>query len=802
MEYNKSIENIICAIKMKEYKKAEDMLLSLISEAKFKNIEDENNTYYCFNNYIESLLFWNIYNPKKKNINPGIDYIQVYYYLGYINIETKNFGKALEYLQTGLKWNPINVPLMFKIAEIHRMTGNIEKFKAQVEKTYLYIYSSSYMAKYYRELGWYYLEKRIFDLANALYTHSTLYENTELAREKLIYIAKQENRELKFSTAQEVKQLLLEYNIPYDFNRNMTQIILNEYQYLNKNKPDAEVLKSLSCTLYDITLDKKFMIYTNLKDEELGVSIKIPETWRYLEKSAYEKYNINKNTRFLFLTSHNQKVIVICDGKCSNKQLEEAYLLNIGKMKKQGMEVVTEYSIKGKKDIKQVFVDMKKGEKISRVFQNYLVVNDYLFNISWEVPNNIKIEELYNNISKSFAMDMVWSLKGNREDETLRNIAVEMAKSLNEEMTKGETAQKAVNEVLKKTENNLKEFSQEIPNYPTFKFYFPADLGEYTKYSENVFGIKKGNIQKIRIMISKCKSESELEGSAKKWIEKTRTQNNQEIVEYRKEKINNIPLEIYILKNDKNVKRIYKIGFANNCKITISGGLVEGKEKIINTAFEKLKWDINNSTPNLNEKSFFKEWQEDLKMAYVEFEKGNIRKTIKCLEKDLDIILKDDKTLQQDVFWKMLSYDIFKAVVLNCFYNKQELTVNNIDSLLANQDKIKNNITEFCNNFRNNNEINFINRIENISDKMLQDVLHVLMENVSKMNIELKNNISKEIQRTIVPKKEVKSIIISCPSCQKTFELKWNVPSTEKIFYCRCPNCSAELKQENPNYKS
>jgi DNA-directed RNA polymerase subunit M/transcription elongation factor TFIIS len=198
------------------------------------------------------------------------------------------------------------------------------------------------------------------------------------------------------------------------------------------------------------------------------------------------------------------------------------------------------------------------------------------------------------------------------------------------------------------TDDNLKEYSQEIPNYPTFKFYFPESMGEYCKQKDNVFELKKDNIQKIRVMISKCSSEENLEADAKKWIEFNKKETSMEYVSYIKEKIKNIPIEVYELRKIGKIgTRIYKIGYVNGCRITISGGKVKGKEQIINQAFEKITW------------------------------------------------------------------------------------------------------------------------VDNTEKKV----------------------------------KPTNPIIIDCPACNSNFELKWNVPDTEKTFYCKCPNCGMELKRGNPNYK-
>jgi tetratricopeptide (TPR) repeat protein len=334
MEFRKNMENIRELIKNKEYEKAENRLLELINQSKNKVIEDENNTYYSFNNYVELLIFWNMYRPKKKNIDPDINYSQVYYYLGFINIDMKNYGKAQEYFKKGLQWNPVDVTLMFESAAVYRMLGYIERFRAEIEKAHSFIYDSSYMAKYYRELGWYYVEKRVYDLANALYSQSISFLDTEIARNELMFIAKQENRNARFSIRDEIKKLFSDYNIWSGFNKNTVNLIYEEYQRLQTMKPKPAVVKYLSQRLYDITLDKKFMTYYELKDEEHEVKIAVPDTWRHIEKASYEKYNIGRNTTFFLITPENQTVNIVCDGKCSEEQLDEAFNVNIENMKK------------------------------------------------------------------------------------------------------------------------------------------------------------------------------------------------------------------------------------------------------------------------------------------------------------------------------------------------------------------------------------------------------------------------------------------------------------------------------------
>ena len=765
MNYQEKIAKIEAKIKNKEFNSAEQDLLQIVNDEKIKNVEDDKYIYYSFYNYIETLIYWRKYNPSKKILQPENNIADAYFLLGYINFETKNYGKAVQYLDKAGEWNPVSPKIRMEKADAYRNMGEFERYRVEVEKTYPYIYESSFMAKYYRELGWYYSEKRIFDLANALYTQSVSYLNTELAKNELIYIAKQENREPRFSTKEEINKLFKEYNIPFGISCEITQIIYEDSQNLLKENK-VQLANYLYRALYDITLDKRFMLYIDLKDDKTGITLKIPELWKILNKEAYSKFGISDKTLFLFLTPSNENVSIVCDGKCAPSQLDEAYTLNIENMKKQGVTIEREFIIKGQKNIRQVFVLTKQNEKTIRIFQNYLVVNGYLINVSWEVTSNETIEKVMEVENNSFKGQMIWSLKGENEDTGVQDAASEMTKRMNELITQGKTPQEATEIVLERSnekkddsniklytitkeyirnginsnlmkllndfskdiikqdtqdlfwstmarsmletliilnlvenkvdisslieqsgdinkarlicknnvnkldieklqnngdfinsiktlnnENNdktlssileivnkallpydrtmvhkgefkpvkvenlenivkydeyvedekdkLKEYSQEIEGYPTFKFQFPEKLGEYCKSYVNVFEIKDGKTQRIRVMISKCDSEKKLESDAKKWIEKNKIDAKMEEVEYRKEKINNIPIEVYILKyinNSKLANKIYKIGYVNNCRITISGGIVKDKEEIINKAFETLTW-VENETP-------------------------------------------------------------------------------------------------------------------------------------------------------------------------------------------------------------
>ena len=70
----------------------------------------------------------------------------------------------------------------------------------------------------------------------------------------------------------------------------------------------------------------------------------------------------------------------------------------------------------------------------------------------------------------------------------------------------------------------------------------------------------------------------------------------------------------------------------------------------------------------MNTKELF---ERDLKVAYLNYENDDLQETLKYLDRMLNAVLKDDKSLENDPFWSIFSCAVFKAVVLNCFYNKK-----------------------------------------------------------------------------------------------------------------------------------
>ena len=253
--------------KDKDFEKGKSILFDIIKEASSYDNDSETD-YYSFNDVIDFALYTRI-NKISKNIKwIGIPFSNAYNCLSYIYNEEKNYDEALKMIEKSIKWNPMSLYPLFEKCETYRMQKNWEEFKKTTESLYDKIYSASDLAHYYRNLGFYYIEKNNLNLAYALYSASIKFDKNKSAYSEMIYINQQLNRDNYQMQSEEGLKLLNDNNIQFGIKQEnlnkLTEIYSNEKE-LMKN-PKVEML--LAKRIYFLTKDKRFEPFNELTNQE------------------------------------------------------------------------------------------------------------------------------------------------------------------------------------------------------------------------------------------------------------------------------------------------------------------------------------------------------------------------------------------------------------------------------------------------------------------------------------------------------------------------------------------------------
>lgn len=178
-------------IKNKDFIKAKKMLKDYIEGSVTAHREDELTIYYSFRNVIEFYCFIEKIKSDKRVIWSSFNFSAAYKLLGYIAIEEKEFNKAIEYLDKAQHYNPVDPTIYFEKSESYKIQKDFESMLEETNKAYEVIIYPNELSRYYRQLGYYYIEQKQYKLAYSLYQLSLTFDKNNMAYHQLAYIKQQ-----------------------------------------------------------------------------------------------------------------------------------------------------------------------------------------------------------------------------------------------------------------------------------------------------------------------------------------------------------------------------------------------------------------------------------------------------------------------------------------------------------------------------------------------------------------------------------------------------------------------------------
>ena len=151
--------------------------------------DDNVSEYYDFNELFEEVLYVQLHSPKKDVRRSQIEYTKIYYQYGSLLMDLQRYEDAARELEKAMRWNPSNARIAFEYAETFKARGMIEEYYTITKKIHKIIFHDSDLARYYRNLGYYYVEKQDLQTAVCCYIYSTIFEGSNIAQSELYYIS-------------------------------------------------------------------------------------------------------------------------------------------------------------------------------------------------------------------------------------------------------------------------------------------------------------------------------------------------------------------------------------------------------------------------------------------------------------------------------------------------------------------------------------------------------------------------------------------------------------------------------------
>ena len=171
-------------------------------------------------------------------------------------------NEALQEFLTANMENPVNFEAVSGIIICCKRLGDIEGEYKYTQDMYNLCCTRAELATYYRNLGWYYLEKYKPDLSAALYRYSTFFQQGQAAEEEIKYLEKALNKPMGQESPDQIQQILTDNNIPVGPSNVTLALLIKAGEEAEQS---GNYMQANDCYM---------MVYDLTGDEEIGEKIR------------------------------------------------------------------------------------------------------------------------------------------------------------------------------------------------------------------------------------------------------------------------------------------------------------------------------------------------------------------------------------------------------------------------------------------------------------------------------------------------------------------------------------------------
>ncbi len=175
---NEALNDVVKKIKDGNIDNALEKMEALVNRVEEVDMYKDNDAceYHSFDEPFEEILFRSTAKTKKEIRQAAIPYGQIYRLYGSLLIEKRQLAEAREIFIKGMKWNPVSFAIWSEYIEIYKMLGDMERFFLLTNTAFGIAFHAKDTARCYRNLGYYFIEKKLYSEAVGCYMVSREFE--------------------------------------------------------------------------------------------------------------------------------------------------------------------------------------------------------------------------------------------------------------------------------------------------------------------------------------------------------------------------------------------------------------------------------------------------------------------------------------------------------------------------------------------------------------------------------------------------------------------------------------------------
>lgn len=239
----------------KDFDKALRIMEALVLKVEELNAfqDDQVSEYHVFDEFFEEVLYQHRAKPDKDLRPAQIPYTEIYMLYGSLLVELKRYSEAQDALKKGLRWNPVSFRIMAEYIETYKITGDLEKFFELTKDAFKIAFRSADVARCYRNLGYYFAEKKLWSEAIASYLLSLQFDHEcKQAQSELYYINASTHGKVPEPSIDQAKEYGEKYGFPIGADDDILGLSYSfGKHFLEQNAPNAA--RYFLSIAYDLT---------------------------------------------------------------------------------------------------------------------------------------------------------------------------------------------------------------------------------------------------------------------------------------------------------------------------------------------------------------------------------------------------------------------------------------------------------------------------------------------------------------------------------------------------------------------
>ena len=140
------------------------------------------------NHVMEYYIYAYYFKPENEIVCTDKPFGQYFRMYGDLCMQRQKYKAAEAAYKDAICWNPTDLDAILGLAESYKALNMLERYLIVTKQAYKYCCTRATIARYYRNMGYYYISKYNIELARACYIYSNIYYHTDNADSELNYL--------------------------------------------------------------------------------------------------------------------------------------------------------------------------------------------------------------------------------------------------------------------------------------------------------------------------------------------------------------------------------------------------------------------------------------------------------------------------------------------------------------------------------------------------------------------------------------------------------------------------------------